>query len=645
MYNKNLSGLFAVVMILFLVPFLPAFVEQQLSGTPDVLGAETTHAATRQPNIGEFISAGYVGQYGFLSLPDNETSQPQVLGVSTERSYPPGTYRAEEVSKIDDVINLNPGQGVTVWVDFLNTGTSTWYNDGEHFVAVNVSDPAGRSSAFQHEFWKEYYYRPGRLWQDEVRPGEVGRFRFALLAPQQPGTYREQFNLVAENLTWIDGGHFEFLIGVGERVKRPPAYRTQQVNRSHGGTLEVGPGQAFTFWIDFENTGLKNWYSGGEHFIALNVADPPGRVSPLKHDFWTEYYYRPTRLLQPRIYPGETGRFRFALRAPNVEGYYTETFALVAENLLWIPGGAFTIKFKVGNPASNSPPIVRAGEPNVRIGLYSTAEPVTVTANGAYAVTNVSTGKSSNKSAGQSTTVAYSENAYWRLVPKASTTIMEISSFENRPSWNRSLNDNTFRGAIEIRYSPKTGKLWVINELPLESYLGGLAEVVNGQPEEYLKTLMVAARSYALWHYVRGGKHPDEHFDINATTDQVYRGYGFEQRSTDPLQAVEATTGTAITHHDAVSELNPRGVALAPYSSGTDGRTRSWGEVWAGGGYAWLVSVADPYGVLPNWDTLAGNHMVGLSAQGARGYALNENKTYGWILKHYYTGVNVEKIY
>jgi SpoIID/LytB domain protein len=187
--------------------------------------------------------------------------------------------------------------------------------------------------------------------------------------------------------------------------------------------------------------------------------------------------------------------------------------------------------------------------------------------------------------------------------------------------------------------------MWAINELPLESYLKGLAEVSNGQPPEYLKALITSARSYILWHTLRGGKHPNEHFDINATTDQVYRGYGFEQRSIDPIAAVTASAGQVITHPDALSQLNPEGIIVAAYSSGTDGRTRSWQEVWNSGGFPWCLSVPDPYGIISNATTLTGNHMVGLSAQGARGFATKENKTFDWILKYYYTGVNITKLY
>ncbi|MFA6099192.1 MAG: SpoIID/LytB domain-containing protein [Patescibacteria group bacterium] len=648
MQKKSYTALFAVVMMLMLIPFVPAYIEQNFNAetkATDFIGIPTSYASSGKTQISDYLTAGYIGSYGPMPVPAQENFNPKVLGIFTQAANSGPNYQAQEIDRSNSTINLNPGQAVTFWIDFLNTGASTWHNSGNNFVAVNLTGPAGRHSPFQHPFWSQYYYRPGRLLQSEVKPGQTGRFRFALQAPQETGLYLEKFNLVSENLTWIEGGYFEINIGVGEKVNKIPDYQAQEIERSNGGVISVKPGQAFTFWVDFKNTGLKNWYNNNGHFVALNVTDPIGRVSDFKHDFWSEYYYRPTRLLQTRIYPGEGGRFRFALQAPNVEGYYTEKFALVAENLMWIPGGEFTMQFKVGNPPEQTADNLITDEPNVRIGLYETADPVTITADGKYKVIEMTTGDESLKSASQTTTINYSDDTYVRLVPQSVNTIMEITSFDNAPVWNKSLNDNKFRGTIEIRYSAETKEMWVINELPIESYLKGLAEVSNEQPEEYLKALITAARSYALWHEIRGGKHPDNFYDINATTDQVYRGYGFESRSIDPIQAVVATQGIVITHPDAISQVNPLGIAVAAYSSGTDGRTRSWTEVWKGSGFPWLVSVVDPYGKISNWNTLSGNHMVGLSAQGARGYATEEEKTYDWILKHYYTGTKVEKIY
>lgn len=647
MERKNFSALFLVVMILMLIPFLPAFIENALA-SHDVFAVPTTYAATHSTTeVADFISTGYVGQYGPNQMPvATDNFSPRVLGIASQRdNSPPPLYQAQEVGRSNSVLNLNSGQAVTVWVDFLNTGQSTWYNYGDNFVALNVANPTGRTSPFQHEFWNEYNYRPARLLQSQVNPGETGRFRFALQAPAATGIYLEEFHLVAENLTWIDGGYTSFNIGVGETVDRPPDYQAQEVERMQGGVIEVDPGVQMTFWVNFENTGLRTWYNDNDHFIAMNVTCPVARVSSFKHNYWNEYYYRPARLLQSRIYPGEIGTFKFALQIPNVEGYYTEKFSLVSENLVWLPGSEITIEFKVGDPQSEEVDYTIVNEPTVRIGLLNTKEVVQITADGGYNLINMNTNVSEAQPADAITEIEYSADAYWRIVPASSDTIIEVTSFENKPLWNSDLNDNTFRGVIEVRYSEETGEMWVINELGIESYLKGLAEVSNEQPEEYLKSLITAARSYVLWHKLNGGRHADNFYDINATTDQVYKGYGFEQRSIDPVLAVQNTIGIVITHPDAVTDINPQGIAIAAYSSGTDGRTRTWNEVWAGSGFPWLVSVTDPYGVLSNWNTLEGNHMVGMSAKGARGYATEEAKSYDWILQHYYTGVDVEKIY
>ncbi|MFA5134918.1 MAG: SpoIID/LytB domain-containing protein [Patescibacteria group bacterium] len=646
MYKKHYTPLFAMVMLMMLAPFA----SQVLSTKPadaDTVAHEAVfpagYDAATAVSMTDIISTGYVGQYRWIEMPERARN-PQVLGISTVASPPPA-YRAEVVEKSHGYLTLSPGQSITVWVDFLNTGGATWRRTGDHFVALNVAGPAGRDSLFRHAFWNEYYYRPARLLQDEVKPGEMGRFRFALQAPATVATYLEEFHLVAENLTWIEGGYTNFTIGVGQNPENVPQYRAQEVERSIGGMIAVEPGAEFTFWVDFKNTGTKTWYNTGSRFIALNVTNPVGRVSPFKHDYWNEYYYRPARLEQSAVHPGETGRFRFALTVPNVDDYYVESFGLVAENFQWIAGGSLTLGFKVGDPPAIEPVYAIEDEPAIRVGLYATDEPVNITASTPYSVTDVAADETTSMPADEITKVNITDGTYVRIIPQSADGIVTVTNCDNSPLWNSSLNDNTFRGTIEVRYSEEADTTWVINELPLESYLRGLAEVSNGQPDEYLKALITAARSYALWHMLNGGKHPDEFYDINATTDQVYRGYGFEQRSEDPLSAVIATTGTVITHPDAVSQINPDGVAIAAYSSGTDGRTRNWTEVWAGSGFPWLVSVDDPHGAIPNWNTLQGNHMVGMSAMGARGYAVEELKTYDWILKHYYTGVAVEKLY
>ena len=92
-----------------------------------------------------------------------------VLGIKTTKNE----YQAELVNKAYPSIRIYPGKALTFWVDFKNTGTKTWSNSNEHFMALNVTEPAGRESPFKHEYWQEYYYRPCRLSNSEVEPGEI----------------------------------------------------------------------------------------------------------------------------------------------------------------------------------------------------------------------------------------------------------------------------------------------------------------------------------------------------------------------------------------------------------------------------------------------------------------------------------------
>jgi hypothetical protein len=98
-------------------------------------------------------------------------------------------------------------------------------------------------------------------------------------------------------------------------------------------------------------------------------------------------------------------------------------------------------------------------------------------------------------------------------------------------------------------------------------------------------------------------------------------------------------------------------VALMPYSSWTDGRTRSYEEYWGGTSYPWCQSVSDPYGNYndPYWENPyksttelqnAGNHMVGLSAHGSlRLSGSSYNWAYDRILRYYFTGVGLSPTY
>ncbi|MFA5821252.1 MAG: SpoIID/LytB domain-containing protein, partial [Candidatus Gracilibacteria bacterium] len=225
----------------------------------------------------------------------------------------------------------------------------------------------------------------------------------------------------------------------------------------------------------------------------------------------------------------------------------------------------------------------------------------------------------------------YSKSGPLRFVPKNSA-IIRIDNFERRPSWNTTLNDNEFRGTLEVRYLDD--KLVVINELPLESYLKGLAEASNSDPMEKVKAVIVAARSYARYYLTEDQKFPGKPYNLDddPAVSQKYLGYGFEKRSSNISSAVEATKGEVVYYQGKIVKT--------PYFSSTDGtRTRSALDVWKWDA-PYLVSVDDS----SCKGTAFAGHGVGLSGCGAKGLAEKGSK-YTEILKHYYTGIEIVDLY
>ena len=283
-------------------------------------------------------------------------------------------------------------------------------------------------------------------------------------------------------------------------------------------------------------------------------------------------------------------------------------------------------------------------EHSIRIGIYevSRGNGIKIKANGPYEVYQNNILLASKKT-GETTIITYSTVYSYKFLSQSKDTIFEIISYEDHPEWNPQLNDNRFRGIIEIKYSPESKKLWIINELSLENYLKGVAEALNNDPIEYLKAFTIAARSYALFHIQNGGKTSGEVFHLrNWAYDQLYKGYGFEKRASNIAKAVEETNGIVATCNN-----NPiRGV----YSSDSGGTTKNACQIFKGVfcsdvNYAYLDGgVKDPEGTIHSKAAIAASHGVGMSSAGARQLA-KIGKNFEEILKYYYLGIEVEKLY
>ena len=142
-----------------------------------------------------------------------------------------------------------------------------------------------------------------------------------------------------------------------------------------------------------------------------------------------------------------------------------------------------------------------------------------------------------------------------------------------------------------VELLPRGDGIGVINELGLDAYLYGLAEVPQSWPEAVLDAQVIAARSYA-WRSIQRGVFRD--YDICATVAcQVFRGAevllapdGDRWRA-----AVDRTSGQVLMY-----DGEP---ILARYFSTSGGRTYANDEVFpSSGSFPYLQSIPDPYDAL-----------------------------------------------
>lgn len=141
-------------------------------------------------------------------------------------------------------ITLKPRETATLWAEFKNTGTATWYQDGKNPVRLGTDAKRDRSSAFYHSSWIKKN-RPV-LVNKVVKPGEIGRFEFTIQAPWTAKTYTEYFKPVVEWKTWMNGqSQVKWVVTVQSQsfwktlFQKPIAPTTKPAVPSTGGKVEL----------------------------------------------------------------------------------------------------------------------------------------------------------------------------------------------------------------------------------------------------------------------------------------------------------------------------------------------------------------------------------------------------------------------
>lgn len=310
--------------------------------------------------------------------------------------------------------------------------------------------------------------------------------------------------------------------------------------------------------------------------------------------------------------------------------------------LVTLPAWAFTTS---SEETANIPALMV--EPSIRVGIMTVKQPVKFVASGNYVVF-AGDELQGDLNAGQTTTLSYKLGKYYFksaklnfsskdflfLTPSDSSGIFTLN-ITRKLSAKSKINYNVYRGALEFRYSPKNKLPYIINELPLEQYLLGVAEAYDNGPIEFIKAITVAARTYAFTN-ISGKPVSDKNlFDVYASTkDQLYLGYNGEKDRPMMSEAVKITAGEMVTYNNAP--------VITLYFSHSNGLTKSW----VGKGVnsrPWLTAVEAPFDGKQYKKFLG--HGYGMSLHDAEARALELGWNYGGLLTYYYTDTKVVKMY
>lgn len=592
-------------------------------------------------------------------------------------------YHAKYVSQtIPDPIIMKAGETKTVDITFKNVGTKTWTRGGKH-ISAYTEVPRDRKSAFATSQWVSPV-QTALIQPRTIAPGQTGTLTIDLKAPTTPGEYTEEFHLAAENTTWVKGGYF-FLKIVVQANEKAPATPTpsepsddleEENNEEEQPTLKarkallskkqvnVKGGEKVKLVVGFQNIGNQDWEK-----YALIANRPALAAATDQLTFADQSWTSHSVILEKEKDIAPKGLFRenIFFRAPRERGIHTFTISPMVNGEVLAASVDIEVtvtqdapdhfqepNFDTNKEVKQKEPRLKR-EPKIRVGVaknpvelgeafrfrylddqvivYDGDLPRGVLKEKVMGAITANTNGTYSFKGGD---IEFTTNQYVRVVPKNNqhATFLTLN-YSRRVKWRGATDFNIYRGSLEYRKTVDGhDNYYFINEILFEDYVAGIAEASNLDPEEFLKAQAIAARTYAYYIQQKSNKHEERFFDVVATTgDQLYLGYNNEVITPNYVAATKATRGEFVTYNDDF--------VITPYFGHSNGTTRSWTSVWGGSHKPWLVPVSAEYDL----GRTRFGHGVGMSQRDAALRAKKEGKTYNQLIKHYYTGTELEQFY
>ena len=444
---------------------------------------------------------------------------------------------------------------------------------------------------------------------------------------------------------WFQRGKLTYVAGRTPEIQIADLGRTwlSQAQDDLAATYEVNappatvPGGSTPVRLIITNSGANTWASSGDEAVTVGFrwADrhpPRDRESPASIS------------LPNDVAAGEKVELETLVSLPTAPGQFRLQPDLQQQ------GEWFSAK-GVAAPVVETP--ARLAEPEMRIGLLDISNDnpgvttATITSTNGLRIVDEGGIELAELTGGESVVIHRDIPGEQQVLQlpgdERETTVGRVKIFPLAGSMLRLMETapwTTYRGSFEFIWLPRYSAAWLVNILPLEDYLSGIAEQGDYIPWEALRASAIAFRSYAMAtrserrasNLAFDAAGSTRHTPTMYTRHQIYHGMAREYSGTRLRQAVADTRGQVMTYDGET--------IMAVYFSRADGHTRSWHETWGGAFKPWAVGVPDPYSV---GQTLLG-HGIGLplrSANAMAGTGANGEQ----ILASYYTDVDFGAIY
>lgn len=232
---------------------------------------------------------------------------------------------------------LHAGERLWVSLKVKNIGSTTWYRDGSNPATLGTSNQRNHESKYCDTTWLSCN-RVAKIKESSVAPGEEGHFEFYMAASNILGEFREYFEPVLENESWMvnNTGFHIYTQTLNDYAWKWFSYDAW-LNPEHtikADVNQLSKNQVVYITVYAKNTSATIWKKNGAYPLRLATSSPKNRSSNLCDSSWLNCS-RLASVNEDAVLPGQTASFSFSIKAPSTIGDFREYIRPVIEYAGW----------------------------------------------------------------------------------------------------------------------------------------------------------------------------------------------------------------------------------------------------------------------------------------------------------------------